>query len=113
MLHSVAPEQHLKNSEFNEYTYLITMGRSTKSPVDSTIVLYCICQLLKTGHLLLFVFIRGLILNCISEIYWILKLGTSNTNLLLNSSEVSNILVRKVHFWHNNNNYSEIYFKEL
>ena len=42
-------------------------------------------------------FIRGLILNHIFEIRWILKLGTSNTDLLLNSNEVSYILVRKVH----------------
>ena len=75
--------------------------------------LYCICQLLKTRNLLLYVFIRGLVLNHIFEIYWILKFGTSNTNLLLNFNEVSSILVRKVQFWYNNKKYSEIYFKEL
>ena len=59
-----------------------------------TIGLYCICQLLKIGVLLLYVFIRGLILNHISEICWKLKFGISNTNLLLYSNEVSSILVR-------------------
>ena len=62
----------------------------------STIGLYCICQLLRMGVLLLYMFIRGLILNHISEIHWILKFSTSNTKLLFNSNEVSSILVRKV-----------------
>ena len=53
--------------------------------------LYCTCQLLKTGTLLLYIFIRCLISNDISEIRWILKLSTFNTNLLLNFS----ILVQK------------------
>ena len=70
-------------------------------------------SIIKKGNLLLYVFIRGLFLNHISEIYWILKFGASNANLLLNSNEVSSILVRKLQFWHNNKNYSEIYFKEL
>ena len=61
-----------------------------------TIGLYCICQLLKTGILLLYMFIRGLIVNHISEILWLSKFNTSNTKLLFNSNEVSNILVRKV-----------------
>ena len=78
-----------------------------------TIGLYCICQLLKTGILLLYIFIRGLILHYISEINWILKHISSNTNLFFNSNEVSSILVRKVQFWDNNKNYSEIYLKEL
>ena len=59
-----------------------------------TIGLYCICQLLKTDILFLYMFIRGLILNQISEIRLILKFSTSNTNLLLNSNEVSSILVQ-------------------
>ena len=78
-----------------------------------TIGLCCICQLLKTEILLSYMFIRGLILNHVSEIRWILKFGTSNTNLLLNSNEVSRILVQKLQFVHNNKTYSEIYFKEL
>ena len=41
-------------------------------------------------------FIRGLILNHISEIHWISKFSTPNTKLLFNSNEVSSILVRKV-----------------
>ena len=78
-----------------------------------TIGLCCICQLLKTEILLSYMFIRGLILNQVSEIRWILKFGTSNTNLLLNSNYVSSTLVRKVHFRYKNKNYSEIYFKAL
>ena len=58
-------------------------------------------------------FIRGLILNHISEFCWILKLSTSNTNSLLKSNEVSSILVREVQFWYNNKKISEIYLKEL
>ena len=77
------------------------------------IVQYCICQLLRTGILLLYMFIRGIIFNHISKIRWILKLNTSNTNLLLASNEVSRILVRKVQFSYNNKNYSETYFKDL
>ena len=46
-----------------------------------TIGLYCTNT--KTGILLLDVFFRGLILNHISEICWTLKIGTSNTYLLL------------------------------
>ena len=57
---------------------------------------YCICQSLNTGILLLYMSIGGLVLNYTSEICWILKFGTSNTNLLLNFNEVSSILVRKV-----------------
>ena len=41
-------------------------------------------------------FIRGLILHDISEIHWISKFSTSNTKLLINSNEVSTILVRRV-----------------
>ena len=90
LLHSVASEQHLKKlSEFNECTYLLTMGI-----FSGTIGLYCIYQLLITGVLLLYVFIRGLILKDISEICWKLKSGTYNTNLLLNSNEVSSVFVR-------------------
>ena len=55
--------------------------------------LYCICQLLKTGILLLHMFTRNLLLNHISETCWILKLSISNTKLLLNYNEVSSILV--------------------
>ena len=80
---------------------------------NGIIGLFCICQLLKTGVLLLYMFIRGLILNHISEIRRILKFSTFNTNLLLNSNELASILVRKVPFWYNNKNYSEIYFKYL
>ena len=97
LLHSVALEQHLKKLKFNEYTYLITMRMFC-----GTIGLYYIFQLLKTGNLLLYVFFRGLILNHISEIYWILEFGISNTNLLLNSNELSSILLRKAQFWYNN-----------
>ena len=61
-----------------------------------TIGLYCICQLLKMGVLFLYMFIRSLILNHISEIHWISKFSTSNTKLLFNSNEVSSILVQKV-----------------
>ena len=75
--------------------------------------LYCICQLLKTVVLLLYMFIRDLNLSHISEIRWMLKFGTCNANLLLNFNEVSSIFVRKVQFWYSNKNYSEIYFKEL
>ena len=64
--------------------------------------LYCICQRVKTGILLLHMFIRGLILNHVSETRWILKFSTSNTNLFLNSSKVSSILLRKMQFWFNN-----------
>ena len=98
MLHGVVSEQHFKKlPEYNEYAYLITMRMSC-----GTIDLYCIYQLLKTGILLQYMFIRGLILNHTSEIRWILKLSLSNTNLLLNSNSVSSILVRKVQFWYNN-----------
>ena len=58
-------------------------------------------------------FNRGLILNHISEVRFILKLSTTNTYLLLNFNEVSSLLVQKVQFWYNNKNYSEIYLKEL
>ena len=44
---------------------------------------------------MLYVFIRGLILKYVSEICWILKFSASSTNLLLNSNEVSSILVQK------------------
>ena len=59
--------------------------------------LYCISQLIKTRILLLYMFIRSLLLNPISEIHWISKISTSNTNLS-NSDEVSSILVRKCSF---------------
>ena len=75
--------------------------------------LYCICQLLKAEILLLYMFIRGLILDQIYEMRWILKFSTSNINLLLSSNEVSSILVEEVQFWYNNKNNSEIYLKEL
>ena len=78
-----------------------------------TIGIYCICQLLKTGILLLYMFIRGLILNHTFEIRWILKFSTSNTNLLLNFNEVSSILVQKVQLWYNNKSNFEIYLKKL
>ena len=55
----------------------------------------------------------GLILNHISKIRRILNLDTYNTNLLLNSDEVSNILVPKEQFWYENKNYSDIYLKKL
>ena len=44
-------------------------------------------------------FMGGLILNPIYEIYCILKFNTSNTNVLLNSNVVPSILLRKVQFW--------------
>ena len=69
--------------------------------------------ILNTEILLLHMFIRGLLLNHISEIHCILEFSTSNTNLLLNYNEFSSILVQKVYFWYNNNNYSEIYIREL
>ena len=78
-----------------------------------TVCLYCICQLLKTGILLLHMFVRSLILNRISEIRCGLKFSTDNANLLLYSNEVSSILVRTVQFRYKNKNYFEIYLKEL
>ena len=80
LLHGVALDQHLKKlPEFYEYTYLITMGM-----FYGTIGLYCICQLLKTGLLLLYMFIRGWMFK---SCFWNsldLKFSTSNANLLLN-----------------------------
>ena len=56
------------------------------------VLIYIEWQLIKTRILLLHIFIRGLILNYIVEIGYILKFSTSNTNLLITSNEVSNIL---------------------
>ena len=61
-----------------------------------TVGAYCICQLLNTKILLLHMFIRGLLLNNISEVHRILELSTYNTNLLLNFNEFFSILVQKV-----------------
>ena len=78
-----------------------------------TIGKYCTCQLSKPRILLLHMFIRCLVLNHISEIRWIFKIISFNTNLLLNFNEVSSILVRKLQFWYKNIHYSEIYLKKL
>ena len=56
--------------------HLITLG-IFYGPIG----LYCICQLQKTRILLMCMFIKGLTLNYISKIRWILKFCTSNTNL--------------------------------